>query len=94
MFFFKFAFFLFFLSPNLLFAQELTTVEKNPILDNHSVSYFGFIEKLTINGFSITLIEKTLLNRVRIISIKDNLTRETIISTSTNLILRDSVWTD
>lgn len=50
------------------------------------------IYSLSVHGFSILLIESTFLNRVRILSQKDDLIRETIFSRSTGLILRDETW--
>ena len=81
-----------FFVPSNCYAQQITSDINN--YDRNISGYLGFIETLTVNGYSITLIEKTLLNRVLIKSKKENITRETIISISTDLILRDSFWTD
>ena len=80
--------------PNFASSQATTSIESDSSFQENLGSYLDFVEKLSKNGFSIISIEKTFLNRFRIISNKSGMRRETIISTSTNLILRDSIWTE
>ena len=80
--------------PSLAFSQAIATVEGDNLSKGNIGNYLDFVEILSKNGFSIISIEKTLLNRFRIISNKNEMRRETIISVSTNLILRDSIWTE
>ncbi len=81
-----------------IFAGSTVTAEPlqyETIIVGDGGELYGFsevIHSLSVSGFSITLIENTFLNRVRIRSQKDDLIRETIISKSTGLILRDRTW--
>ena len=80
--------------PSFASSQATASIENDSSFQENLGSYLDFVEILSKNGFSIISIEKTFLNRFRIISTKNEMRRETIISTSTNLILRDSIWTE
>ena len=80
--------------PNYASSQATTSIESDSSFQENLGSYLDFVEILSKSGFSIISIEKTFLNRFRIISNKNEMRRETIISVSTNLILRDSIWTE
>ena len=80
--------------PSLASSQAIATIEDDNLSKGNIGSYLDFVEILSKSGFSIISIEKTLLNRFRIISNKNEMRRETIISASTNSILRDSIWTE
>jgi hypothetical protein len=54
--------------------------------------YLRVIHSLTREGYSIAVVERTMLNRIRIMSKKGSTVRETIVSSSTGVILRDDMW--
>ncbi len=54
--------------------------------------YLAVIHSLTKEGYTVLVVERTMLKRIRILSRKGPSVRETIVSSSTGIVLRDNTW--
>ena len=79
-------------SPDQALSETLTHETIILGTEEEYEGYAAVIQSLTLQGYTITSVEETMLNRIRIISRMENIIRETIVSPSTGGIIRDATW--
>ncbi len=60
--------------------------------DGQKNAYLRTIELLDADGYRITAVDRTWLNRIMVRAVKGNIRREVVISEATGLVLRDVIY--